>query len=96
MFLCFLVLTDDDLPYIPGEEEPYSPVDEDVPCFSDEMNNASSIQQQMDELTLKIEREKLEIQMMTAGSQSAIIDENVSVKFKFIIVKLSSLIIIFL
>lgn len=96
MFLCFLVLTDDDLPYIPGEEEPYSPVDEDVPCFSDEMNNASSIQQQMDELTLKIEREKLEIQMMTAGSQSAIIDENVSVKFKFIIVKLSSFIIIFL
>jgi len=66
------VLTDDDLPYIPGEEEPYSPVDEDVPCLSDEMT--TSIQQQMDELTLKIEREKLEIQMMTAGSQSAILD----------------------
>jgi hypothetical protein len=46
----------------------------------------TSIQQQMDELTLKIEREKLEIQMMTAGSQSAILDVNVNINYKCIIV----------
>ncbi|XP_022168280.1 PHD finger protein 3 [Myzus persicae] len=67
------VLTDDDLPYIPGEEEPYSPVDEDVPSLSDDMNTASSIEQQMEELTRKIEKEKLVIQMMTAGSQNSIL-----------------------
>lgn len=72
--LCFfVVLTDDDLPYIPGEEEPYSPVDEDVPSLSDDINIAASIEQQMEELTRKIEKEKLVIQMMTAGSQNSIL-----------------------
>jgi len=71
-------LTDDDLPYIPGEEEPYSPVDEDVPSLSDDINIAASIEQQMEELTRKIEKEKLVIQMMTAGSQNSIlIDDDV-------------------
>lgn len=69
-----LVLTDDDIPYIPGEEEPYSPVDEDIPSLSDDINTAPSIHQQMEELTRKIEKEKLVIQMMTAGSQSIIAD----------------------
>lgn len=76
-----LVLTDDDLPYIPGEEEPYSPVDEDVPCLSDDINATSSIHQQMEELTRKIEKEKLVIQMMTASSQSAIADVDVCIIF---------------
>lgn len=76
----FLVLTDDDLPYIPGEEEPYSPVDEDVPSLSDDINMAASIEQQMEELTRKIEKEKLVIQMMTAGSQNSIlIDDDVCI-----------------
>lgn len=80
LFVLFLVLTDDDLPYIPGEEEPYSPVDEDVPSLSDDINTASSIEQQMEELTRKIEKEKLVIQMMTAGSQNSIlIDDNVCI-----------------
>uniref|UniRef100_A0A2H8TJ13 PHD finger protein 3 n=2 Tax=Melanaphis sacchari TaxID=742174 RepID=A0A2H8TJ13_9HEMI len=71
------VLTDDDLPYIPGEEEPYSPVDEDVPSLSDDINTTSSIHQQMEELTRKIEKEKLVIQMMTAGSQNSVLmDDN--------------------
>jgi len=80
-FVCFfLVLTDDDLPYIPGEEEPYSPVDEDVPNLSDDINTASSIEQQMEELTRKIEKEKLVIQMMTAGTQNSIlIDDDVCI-----------------
>lgn len=80
----YLVLTDDDMPYIPGEEEPYSPVDEDVPSLSDDIIATSSIHQQMEELTRKIEKEKLEIQMMTAtaSSQSAIADVDVS-KFCF-------------
>lgn len=68
-------MTDDDLPYIPGEEEPYSPVDEDVPGLSDEINATSSIHEQMEELTRKIEKEKLVIQMMTASTQSAIVDD---------------------
>lgn len=72
-------MTDDDLPYIPGEEEPYSPVDEDVPSLSDDINTNSSIRQQMEELTRKIEKEKLVIQMMTAGSQSGIADVDVSI-----------------
>jgi len=76
----FLVLSDDDLPYIPGEEEPYSPVDEDVPGLSDDVNIAASIEQQMEELTRKIEKEKLVIQMMTAGSQNSIlIDDDVCI-----------------
>lgn len=76
----FLVLTDDDLPYIPGEEEPYSPVDEDVPSLSDDINIAASIEQQMEELTRKIEKEKLVIQMMTASSQNSIlIDDDVCI-----------------
>lgn len=73
-------MTDDDLPYIPGEEEPYSPVDEDVPSLSDDINTASSIEQQMEELTRKIEKEKLVIQMMTASSQNPIlIDDDVCI-----------------
>lgn len=72
-------MTDDDLPYVPGEEEPYSPVDEDVPNLSDDINTNSSIRQQMEELTRKIEKEKLVIQMMTAGSQSGIADVDVSI-----------------
>lgn len=72
-------MTDDDLPYIPGEEEPYSPVDDDVPSLSDDINATSSIHQQMEELTRKIEKEKLVIQMMTAGSQSSIADVDVSI-----------------
>ncbi|CAI6364913.1 unnamed protein product [Macrosiphum euphorbiae] len=72
------VLTDDDLPYIPGEEEPYSPVDEDVPSLSDDINIAASIEQQMEELTRKIEKEKLVIQMMTAGSQNSILIDDYS------------------
>lgn len=69
------------MPYIPGEEEPYSPVDEDVPSLSDDIIGTSSIHQQMEELTRKIEKEKLEIQMMTAtaSSQSAIADADVDV-----------------
>ncbi|KAF0767731.1 PHD finger protein 3 isoform X1 [Aphis craccivora] len=71
------VLTDDDLPYIPGEEEPYSPVDEDVPSLSDDIITTSSIHQQMEELTRKIEKEKRVIQMMTASSQnSVLVDDN--------------------
>ncbi|VVC29402.1 Zinc finger, PHD-type,Zinc finger, FYVE/PHD-type,Spen paralogue and orthologue SPOC, C-terminal,Zinc [Cinara cedri] len=69
-----LVLTDDDLPYIPGEEEPYSPVDEDEPSISDDVNTTSSIHQQMEELTRKIEKEKLVIQLMTA--ENAIADDS--------------------
>ncbi|XP_050532700.1 death-inducer obliterator 1 isoform X2 [Daktulosphaira vitifoliae] len=65
-------LTDDDLPYIPGEEEPYSPVDEDLPNISEEIGATTNIQQQMEELTRKIEKEKMMIQMMTAGSQSTV------------------------
>jgi len=82
-FICFfIVLTDDDLPYIPGEEEPYSPVDEDVPSLSDDINATSSIHQQMEELTRKIEKEKLVIQMMTAGSQNAVlIDDEVCILY---------------
>ncbi|XP_026814023.1 PHD finger protein 3 isoform X2 [Rhopalosiphum maidis] len=72
------VLTDDDLPYIPGEEEPYSPVDEDVPSLSDDINATSSIHQQMEELTRKIEKEKLVIQMMTAGSQNSVLIDDES------------------
>lgn len=68
------------MPYIPGEEEPYSPVDEDVPSLSDDINTASSIEQQMEELTRKIEKEKLVIQMMTASSQNSIlIDDDVCI-----------------
>lgn len=72
-------MTDDDLPYVPGDEEPYSPVDEDVPSLSDDINTNSSIHQQMEELTRKIEKEKLVIQMMTASSQNSIIDDNVCI-----------------
>jgi len=69
------------LPYIPGEEEPYSPVDEDVPSLSDNIAT-SSIQQQMEELTRKIEKEKLVIQMMTASASSqGVIDDDVSIIF---------------
>lgn len=68
-------MTDDDLPYIPGEEEPYSPVDEDVPSLSD------TIHQQMEELSRKIEKEKLAIEMMTAGSQSTIVNDDVSISY---------------
>jgi len=68
------------MPYIPGEEEPYSPVDDDVPSLSDDINTTSSIHQQMEELTRKIEKEKLVIQMMTAGSQNSIlIDDDVCI-----------------
>lgn len=78
-------MTDDDLPYVPGEEEPYSPVDEDVPSLSDDIHSTSSIHQQMEELTRKIEKEKLVIQMMTASSQNVIPDVDVSINmiFKF-------------
>jgi len=80
LFAFFLVLTDDDLPYIPGEEEPYSPVDEDVPSLSDDIITTSSIHQQMEELTRKIEKEKRVIQMMTASSQnSVLVDDNVCI-----------------
>ncbi|XP_050428970.1 PHD finger protein 3 [Adelges cooleyi] len=69
------VLTDDDLPYVPGEEEPYSPIDEDLPIMSNEISDtssASNIHQQMEEITRKIEKEKLMIQLMTSGTQNAV------------------------
>lgn len=90
-------MTDDDLPYIPGEEEPYSPVDEDVSNLSDDLNVASSIHQQMEELTRKIEKEKLVIQnMMTAGSQSVIANVDVSKNLKKLKVYIkSNLMVIF-
>lgn len=83
MQMYILVLTDDDLPYVPGEEEPYSPVDEDVPSLSDNIHSTSSIHEQMEELTRKIEKEKLVIQMMTASSQNVIPDVDVSLIFDF-------------
>lgn len=80
----FLVLTDDDLPYVPGEEEPYSPVDEDVPNLSDDMSATSNIHQQMEELTRKIEKEKLVIQILK-NSQKAIIGVDVSIILQYLI-----------
>lgn len=77
-------MTDDDLPYVPGEEEPYSPVDEDVPSLSDDIHTTSNIHQQMEELTRKIEKEKLMIQMMTASSKNAIADVDVSINIRFL------------
>lgn len=74
-------MTDDDLPYVPGEEEPYSPVDEDVPSLSDDIHSTNDIHQQMEELTRKIEKEKLVIQMMTASSQNVIPDVDVSIMY---------------
>jgi len=73
-------MSDEDMPYIPGEEEPYSPGDEDNPNLSDDMNSTSTIHQQMEELTRKIEKEKLVIQILKS-SQNSIIDVDVSIIF---------------
>lgn len=59
------------MPYIPGEEEPYSPVDDD--------DNATNIHLQVEELTRKIEKEKLVIQILTATSKKVNADADVSI-----------------
>lgn len=74
-------MTDDDLPYIPGEEEPYSPVDDEDVSGLPKVITTTSIHQKMEELTRKIEKEKLVIKMMTAGSQILIADDDVSIIF---------------
>lgn len=50
-----------------------------MPNLSDDINTTPSIHQQMEELTRKIEKEKLVIQMMTASSQNVIADADVSI-----------------